>query len=59
MLGLMLNVMHCVAIASGIVGQAAADAFEMAPASEGSAFYMGGYIAPFDLSTHCLCTSRL
>merc|ERR1719189_2343325 len=47
--------MYCVAIVSGIVGQAAADAFKMAPVSEGSAFYMGGYIAPFDLSILCLC----
>merc|ERR1719499_854649 len=53
--GLMFNVMYCVAIVSGIVGQAAADAFKMAPVSDGSTFHMGGYIAPFDLSILCLC----
>lgn len=55
MFGLMFTVMYCVAIASGLVGQFAADTFKFAPVSEGSVFHMGGYIAPFDLAIVCLC----
>jgi len=54
MFGLMFTVMYCVAIASGLAGQAVADAFPFVPISEGSVIYVGGKCGPFDLAIACL-----
>lgn len=54
MFGLMFSVMYFIAIVSGLVAQAAADAVKFAPISEGSWIYTGGYCSPFDLSALCL-----
>jgi len=54
MFGMMFQVMYLVAIASGLAGQAVADAFTFGPISEGSSFYTGGYCCPFDLAIACL-----
>jgi len=54
MFGLMYTIMYCVAIASGLAGQAAADAMPFEPIYEGSIVYMGGKCGPFDLAIACL-----
>merc|ERR1719215_1292941 len=47
---MMFTVMYCVAIGSGLAGQAVADAYTFQPISPGSMFYVGGFTAPFDLA---------
>merc|ERR1719215_2125871 len=54
MFGMMFQVMYLVAIASGLAGQAVADAFTFGPISPESSFYTGGYCCPFDLAIVCL-----
>eukprot|EP00448_Togula_jolla_P004447 CAMPEP_0170614394 /NCGR_PEP_ID=MMETSP0224-20130122/24778_1 /TAXON_ID=285029 /ORGANISM="Togula jolla, Strain CCCM 725" /LENGTH=470 /DNA_ID=CAMNT_0010940051 /DNA_START=73 /DNA_END=1485 /DNA_ORIENTATION=- len=54
MFGMMFTTMYCVAIASGVLGQLAADQFALTPVSEGSMLHFGGYCTPFDLSIVCL-----
>jgi len=54
MFGMMFQVMYLVAIASGLAGQAVADAFTFGPISENSTFYTGGFCCPFDLAIVCL-----
>jgi len=54
MFGMMFTIMYVVAIASGLVGQAVADAFQFAPIAEDSIIYTGGFCAPFDVAIICL-----
>lgn len=54
MFGMMFQVMYLVAIASGLAGQAVADAFTFGPISPESSFHTGGYCCPFDLAIACL-----
>lgn len=54
MFGMMFTVMYCVAIASGLAGQAVADAFTFGPLTNGGIFYTGGFCCPFDLAILCL-----
>lgn len=54
MFGMMFTIMYVVAIASGLVGQVAADMYAFRPLSEGSMIYVGGYCSPFDVAVLCL-----
>mmetsp|Transcript_68578 Transcript_68578/g.200648 ORF Transcript_68578/g.200648 Transcript_68578/m.200648 type:complete len:516 (-) Transcript_68578:394-1941(-) len=54
MFSMMYTVMYCVAIFSGLAGQAAVDAFAFVPVGgSDSLLYVGGYCGPFDLSIVC------
>lgn len=59
MFGMMFTVMYCVAIASGLAGQAVADAFVFGPWSKGAHFHTGGPICPFDLASALLCVATV
>lgn len=54
MFGLMYTLMYVVAIASGLLAQYVADAFQFRPVYPDSVVYIGGTIGPFDLSIVCL-----
>mmetsp|Transcript_63791 Transcript_63791/g.195058 ORF Transcript_63791/g.195058 Transcript_63791/m.195058 type:complete len:464 (-) Transcript_63791:237-1628(-) len=50
MFGSMFTIMYCVAIASGLAGQAVTSAVAFRQVYPGSMVYVGGYLGPFDLS---------
>merc|ERR1719215_688627 len=54
MFGLMFTEMYLIAILAGFIGHFVKHATVFEPVSEGSMFYKGGFIAPFDVAIACL-----
>jgi len=59
MFGTMFTIMYVVAILSGLAGQFVADSWTFHPTTEGGAFHVGGYCAPFDLAILCLIVGMI